>query len=591
MHTFKVWAPRPKTVSVLINGKKHSLSKDEDDWWSGDVREASAGSDYQFVLNDGDPVPDPRSPWQPKGVNGPSRLVDHDAFRWTDKYWQAKPLSSAIIYELHIGTFTSQGTFQSAIEKLDYLIELGVTHIEIMPVNEFSGDWGWGYDGVDLYAPHHAYGKPDDLKALVNACHEKGLAVLLDVVYNHLGPTGNYLDQFGPYFTDAYSTPWGTAVNLDHAGSYDSRQFFAENAVMWLRDYHIDGLRLDAVHAFYDHSAMHFLEYLSCEVESFGAQSGRHLVLIAESDLNDPRVVTPREANGYGINAQWSDDFHHALHTVLTGEQKGYYEEFGNIGQLAKSLQDVFVFDGCYSPHRDRIHGRPVEGLSGHHFLAYSQNHDQIGNRAQGERLSQLVSVGKQKIAAALVLSSPFVPMLFQGEEFGASTPFQYFTHHEDTELGKKVSEGRRSEFKAFGWTPEQVPDPQDAATFERSKIDWSEVQKQPHASMLQWYKDLIALRGSTRALTDGRLYQVDVEFDEKAEWLVVTRGPVQVVCNLSRNRQAIPIAGKSTEIMCSGSDWNLYGNCVELPGESVAISHAGQPASTRNHFAQHTTG
>ncbi len=592
MHLFKVWGPRAKKLDVLIGGEKTPLKRGDDDWWEGVVEEANPGTDYQFVIDSGKPVPDPRSAWQPYGVNGASRLVDHTSFPWTDKHWQARPLASAILYELHIGTFTPEGTFKGALQKLDYLVDLGITHVEIMPVNEFSGDWGWGYDGVDLYAPHHSYGAPDDLKALVNACHERGLAVLLDVVYNHLGPSGNYLNVFGPYFTDAYSTPWGSAVNLDQEGSFESRRFFADNALMWLRDYHFDGLRLDAVHALFDRSAINFLEFLSCEVEVLSNTSGRHLVLIAESDLNDPRIVTSREANGYGINAQWSDDFHHALHTVLTGEQKGYYEEFGSLGQLAKSLQDVFVFDGCYSPHRDKVHGRPVEGLSGHHFLAYSQNHDQVGNRAQGERLSQLVSLGKQKIAAALVLTSPYVPMLFQGEEFSPSTPFQYFTHHEDHDLAQKVSEGRRNEFKAFGWQPDEVPDPQDESTFHHSKLKWSEITAEPHASMLRWYKDLIALRRESPILTDGRLWHVDVEFDEEAQWLIVTRGKLQVLCNFSSQQRALPLRIDDAKMLSSDErGTRIEGKKVVLPPESVMIARAESVPSPVYHFAQHTTG
>jgi maltooligosyltrehalose trehalohydrolase len=592
MHTFRVWGPRPKKLDVLIGEARYPLRRDDHDWWSADVEEAGPGTDYRFIIDGGDPVPDPRSLWQPEGVNGPSRVWDHNSFTWSDKRWQSPPLGSAVLYELHVGTFTPGGTFQSAIQKLDHLVDLGITHVEIMPVNEFSGDWGWGYDGVDLYAPHHCYGTPDDLKALVNACHEKGLAVLLDVVYNHLGPAGNYLDRFGPYFTNAYNTPWGSAVNLDHDGSFESRRFFADNALMWLRDYHFDGLRLDAVHALFDRSAINFLEFLACEVDILSNATGRHLILIAESDLNDPRIVTTREANGYGIDAQWSDDFHHALHTVLTGEQKGYYEEFGSVGQLAKSLQDVFVFDGCYSPHRGKLHGRPVEGLSGHHFLAYSQNHDQIGNRAQGERLSQLVSIGKQKIAAALVLTSPFVPMLFQGEEFSASTPFQYFTHHDDPDLAKRVSEGRRSEFKAFGWQPDQVPDPQAESTFRNSKLKWDEVSREPHASMLRWYKDLIALRRESPILTDGRLWQVDVEFDEEAQWLVVTRGSLQVFCNFSNREQQLPLAVAQPAFLSSdGRGVRVNGDKILLPPESVVIARAKGQASAAYHFLQHTAG
>jgi maltooligosyltrehalose trehalohydrolase len=573
MHTFEVWAPGAATVAVRIDGRDSAMARRDAGYCSVSVADVQAGAGYSFILDNGQPLPDPRSAWQPCGVHGPSRLVDHSSFEWSDQHWQARPLSGAIVYELHIGTFTPAGTFRAAIECLEHLVQLGVTHIELMPIAEFSGDWGWGYDGVDLYAPHHAYGAPDDLKALVDACHGEGLAVLLDVVYNHFGPAGNYAGQFGPYTTEAYKTPWGPAVNLDHAGSREVRRFFCDNALMWLRDYHFDGLRLDAVHAFIDHSAIHFLEQLSTEVDALASQYGRHLVLIAESDLNDPRIVTSRDANGYGIDAQWSDDFHHALHSVLTGEHNGYYEDFGSLAQLGKAMRQAYVFDACYSPHRDRIHGRAPLKLSGHRFVGYAQNHDQVGNRAQGERLSHLVSVGRQKIAAALVLTSPFVPMLFQGEEFGASTPFLYFTHHEDGDLARKVSEGRRSEFQAFGWNPEQVPDPQDPATFERSKLDWSEVHTEPHASLLRWHKDLIALRRSQPPLADGRMHEVETRFDERAKWFCVRRGDVEVICNLNSDRQAIPIGRQPSHVLASEIDWQLRPGLMELPADSVAIA------------------
>jgi len=592
MHTFKVWAPFVHDLAVQIGSVLHPLKLSEGGWWKGEVAKAGRGTDYAFILDGSDPIPDPRSPWQPCGINGPSRIVDHSAFHWTDETWQPKPLSSSIIYELHVGTFTPPGTFQSAIGYLGHLLDLGVTHVELMPVNEFSGEWGWGYDGVDFYAPHHAYGTPDDLKKLVNACHEKGLAVLLDVVYNHLGPVGNYIGRFGPYFTEAYETPWGAAVNLDHRGSHEIRRFFADNALMWLRDYHFDGLRLDAVHAFFDRSAIPFLEYLASEVDALAAQVGRHLVLIAESDLNDPRIVTSREAGGLGIDAQWNDDFHHSLHAVLTGENNGYYEDFGSLRQLAKSLRQGYVFDGIYSPYRDRLHGRPAVGRSGHNFIGFSQNHDQVGNRAQGERLSHLLSPGRQKIAAALILTSPFVPMLFQGEEFAASSPFQYFSQHEDPETARTVSEGRRSEFAAFGWNPTDVPDPQDPATFARSKLHWDEMGHEPHASLLRWYKELIALRKSTSALTDGRMDRVRVNFDEKAQWLVMSRGEIEVVCNLAPDRQAVPVKGISRELLCSEKDWSLRPGLIELPSDSVAIfaSQSGGRAAS-NHSHRHAAG
>ncbi len=587
MHTFEVWAPLAHTVDLLIQDATHRLSPSHDGWWKADVDRAGPGSEYSFAIDGGDPIPDPRSLYQPYGIHGPSCLIDHSAFSWSDENWRPKPLPSAVIYELHIGTFTPAGTFRSMIDRLEYLVNLGITHVELMPVNEFSGPWGWGYDGVDLYAPHHAYGAPDDLKALIDACHAHGLAVLLDVVYNHFGPVGNYVGRFGPYLTDAYCTPWGPAVNLDHKGSHEVRQFFSDNALMWLRDYHFDGLRLDAVHAFFDNSAMHFLEHLALEVEALGAQLGRKLVLIPESDLNDPRLVTSRDAGGHGLDAQWSDDFHHALHTVITGERKGYYEDFGSFDQLAKALQRAFVYDGTYSSHRNRLHGRPVIGLSAHRFVAFAQNHDQVGNRAQGERLSQLVSVGKQKIAAALVLMSPFVPMLFEGEEFGASTPFQYFCQHEDPEIAQKVSCGRRAEFAAFGWDPEDIPDPQDPQTFQRSKLNWQKIEEEPHAELLEWHMQLIALRRSEGALSDGRLDRVEVDFDEGAKWFTVKRGGIEVVCNLGPDRQAVPIRCTPQAVICSEECWRLRPGLIEVPAESVAIVSREALCSAQKHLTR----
>ncbi|MBV9762138.1 MAG: malto-oligosyltrehalose trehalohydrolase [Acidobacteriaceae bacterium] len=572
MHTFTVWSPKARQVALQIGDRSYAMEHRDDGWWTRKVEEAKPGADYQYSLDEGKALPDPRSPWQPFGIDGPSRLVDHSRFRWTDVNWQPKPLSSAIIYEMHVGTFTPAGTFKSAIECLDYLVDLGITHVELMPVAEFSGSWGWGYDGVDIYAPHHAYGPPDDLKAFVNACHSKSLAVLLDVVYNHFGPAGNYIGEFGPYFTKAYHTPWGDAVNFDSAGSQEVRGFFIENARMWLRDYHFDGLRLDAVHALVDKSAIHFLEQLSYEIDALAAHLGRHLVLIAESDLNDPRMVTSRDAGGYGIDAQWSDDFHHALHAIVTGESNGYYEDFGTFQHLAKALRQGYVYDGLYSAHRKRSHGRPVGRLSGHHLLGYSQTHDQVGNRAQGERLSQLISTGRLKIAAALVMTSPFIPMLFQGEEFGASTPFLYFTQHQEQELANSVSEGRRSEFKAFGWNPEEIPDPQEADTFERSKLRWSEIHEEPHASLLKWHKALIQLRREHSELTDGRMDEVETAFDERAKWLRVRRGRVEVICNLGTDRQAIPVTCGSGVLLVSEDTWQMRPGLIELPADSVAV-------------------
>jgi maltooligosyltrehalose trehalohydrolase len=565
MSNLRVWAPKPSKVEVRTSGATMPMQRDSAGWWRAEV----GPGDYSFILDGGNPLPDPRSPWQPSGVHSASRTVDHSAFKWTDQQWQARPLSSAVIYELHIGTFTPEGTFDAAIQRLDHLKSLGVTHVELMPVQEFSGDWGWGYDGVDLFAPHHAYGGPEGLKRLVDACHANGLAVLLDVVYNHLGPVGNCLNQFAPYFTVTYHTPWGPAVNLDGPDSTEVRRFLCDNALMWLRDYHIDGLRIDAIHAIHDSSAIHFLEQLASEVDELEAQTGRNLVLIAESDLNDPRIVTPREANGYGIDAQWSDDFHHALHTVLTGERAGYYADFGSLTDLAKALTNVFVYDGRYSCFRRRMHGRPVQGLSAHRFLGYLQNHDQVGNRAKGERSSALMSPARLKIAAALVLCSPFVPMIFQGEEFAASTPFQYFTDHQDPDVARAVSQGRRNEFAAFGWNPADIPDPQDPATFLRSKLDWNESQSR----MLDWYRNLIDLRQKLPDLAGGRLDRVSVRFDEQDQWIAIQRGAIHLICNLSKSRRTIPTASHLETLLSSNNDHKSSDNAVGLPPESVLIA------------------
>jgi len=573
---FGVWAPLPKKVELQAGRKKWPMRRDDRGWWRAEA-ELRAGDDYGFIVDGQGPFPDPRSPWQPGGILGLSRPVDHDRFPWTDRHWQAPPLASAVVYELHIGTFTPAGTFAAAIKRLDHLVELGVTHVEVMPVGEFSGDHNWGYDGVDLFAPHHAYGGPAGFKKFVDACHGRGLAVILDVVYNHLGPAGNFLDRFGPYFTDRYAPTWGKAINFDGPDSDEVRRFFCDNALMWLRDYHCDGLRLDAVHAIFDASAVHFLEELKTEVEKLAAQLGRHFVLIPESDLNDPRLLWSRDHGGYQLDAQWSDDFHHALHSVLTGERDGYYVDFGRLADVAKALQQVFVYDGRYSTHRRRRHGRPVQGLNGSRFLGYLQNHDQVGNRARGERSSHLMSRGKLKIGAALVLTSPFVPMLFQGEEWGAATPFQFFTDHRDPKLRRSVAAGRCKEFAAFGWRPEEVPDPQARATFERSKLDWAEPSREPHAGLLAWHRRLIRLRRAESGLTDGRLDRLRTRWDERDRWLTIVRGQICVTVNLNEGPQPVPLPLESCHLLlASEPEVTVSDGYVNLPPESVAIFKAG---------------
>ena len=591
MAPYRVWAPLADQVSVKASGEVTPMERDPkvEGWWSSTGRPARAGEDYTFSIDGGPDLPDPRSGWQPDGVHGPSRVVDHSAFAWTDEDFQAKPLGAAIIYELHIGTFTPAGTFEAAIDRLDHLRRLGVTHVEIMPVADFPGEFGWGYDGVALFAPRHVYGGPEGLKRLVDACHARRLGVILDVVYNHLGPSGNYLPKFGPYFTDRHDTPWGDALNFDGAHSDEVRRYFCDNALMWLRDYHLDGLRLDAVHAIVDTSALPFLEQLATEVDVLKAHLGRHLILIAESDLNDPRIVRPYELGGFGIDAQWSDDFHHALHSVITGERNGYYSDFGEIKDLATAFETSYVYTGRRSKFRNRRHGRPPIGLTGHHFLGYVQNHDQLGNRAQGDRLCHLTTKERARIAAALVLTAPFIPMLFQGEEFGSNSPFQYFADFsDDPDLAKAVSEGRRKEFGQFGWKPEDVPDPGSPETFDRSKLRWDEIEREPHRSLLEWHRALIALRREMAQLTDGRLDLICTESSEEGQWLFVERGLVSIVANLADRPGRVPLRdGRPTDVLLAsneegievGDDW------IHLPANSVAILGPKQVDSAQASF------
>jgi malto-oligosyltrehalose trehalohydrolase len=471
-----------------------------------------------------------------------------------------------VLYEMHVGTFTAEGTWEAAARELPALAELGVTALEVMPVAEFAGRFGWGYDGVDLFAPTHLYGTPDDFRRFVDRAHGLGLGVLLDVVYNHLGPSGNYLGEYGPYFTDAHRTPWGPAVNLDRAGSDEVRAFIVDNALMWLRDYHLDGLRLDAVHALSDERALHILEELTVAVDGLRAATGRELFVVAESDLGDPRLVTAREAGGYGLDAQWNDDFHHALHAALTGERQGYYCDFGSMEALAKTLRGAFFHDGTWSTFRGRSHGRPVDRLRtpGHRFAGFLQNHDQVGNRATGDRISATLSPGLLKVGAGLLLASPFTPMLFMGEEWGATTPWRFFTDHQEPELARAVSEGRRREFATHGWASEDVPDPQDPETYRRSVLDWSEPSRPEHRELLEWYRDLIALRRSCPELTDPRLTEVTVEHDES--WIVLYRGPVRVAANLGTDPVRLP----DGELLLASAPGVRPGG--ELPGESMAI-------------------
>ncbi|MFJ7411219.1 malto-oligosyltrehalose trehalohydrolase [Streptomyces sp. NPDC098077] len=542
----EVWAPEAESVVLEAADVRYAMERDagREGWWTAGA-EASDGVRYGFRLDDGPLLPDPRSRRQPDGPDGPSAVVDQEAYAWRE-VWAGRRLNRAVLYELHVGTYTAEGTFDAAAARLGHLAELGVTHVSLMPVCPFPGVNGWGYEGVSLWAVHEPYGGPEGLKRLVDTAHGLGLGVVLDVVHNHLGPSGNHLPAFGPYFTDTHHTPWGAAVNLDAPGSDEVRAFLLGSALAWLRDYRLDGLRLDAVHALADTRALTFLEELSAAVDALAVEVGRPLGLIAESDLCDPRTTTPRPAGGLGLHAQWNDDFHHALHTALTGESQGYYADFARapLAALAKTVTSGFFHDGTFSSFRGRTHGRPVDvtRTPAHRFVGYAQTHDQIGNRALGDRLATSLTPGLQACAAALVLTGPFTPMLFMGEEWGARTPWQFFTDHTDPELAEAVRDGRRREFAAHGWDREEIPDPQDPATRDRSCLDWSEPVREPHTRLLAWYRELIALRRTLPDLHDPDLASVKTAFDEDARWLAYRRGDLRIAVNLADRPAVIPL-------------------------------------------------
>ncbi|MFB7406280.1 malto-oligosyltrehalose trehalohydrolase [Streptomyces sp. NPDC056202] len=577
---FEVWAPNARDrVTLELNGSAHPLERDaeRDGWWTG-VVPAEDGDRYGFSLDGGHVLPDPCSRRQPDGPDGLSAVVDHSAYAWRNESPKLR-LRSSVLYELHLGTFTPEGTLDAAAARLGELAGLGVTHVELMPLCPFPGVRGWGYDGVAPWAVHEPYGGPEALKRFVDAAHGLGMGVVLDVVHNHLGPDGNHLPFFGPYFTETHHTPWGAAVNLDAPGSDEVRAYFRGSALAWLRDYRIDGLRLDAVHALADTRALTFLEELSAAVDELAREQDRPHFLIAESDLADPRTTAPRALGGIGIHAQWNDDFHHSLHTALTGESQGYYADFARapMAALAKTLTHVFFHDGTYSAFRGRRHGRPVdrERTPAHRFLGYAQTHDQIGNRALGDRLSASLSPGLLACAATLVLTGPSVPMLFMGEEWGATTPWQYFTDHTDPELAEAVRRGRRREFAEHGWDENEVPDPQEAATRDRSVLDRSERERDPHKRLLAWYRQLIALRRTLPDLTDPDLAGVKAAFDEEARWLVFRRGVLRVAVNLGKEPAVIPLGSNGRDQVLAAwepVDSPSGDGVLRLPGESAVV-------------------
>jgi maltooligosyltrehalose trehalohydrolase len=581
-----VWAPSAKSVELVTPQRRvplHPVGSAQTSgtagvagagvpacagvpgYWHTDVDESLLAHGYRYSIDGGEPIPDPQSKWQPDGVHGASHLVDTSQAPGGRDSFVPKPLSQAVIYELHIGTFTPEGTYAAAQAKLPHLVELGVTHVELMPLATFPGRRGWGYDGVDLFAPFPAYGTPQQLASFVQACHAQGLGVLLDVVYNHLGPDGNYLSQYGPYFTDRYKTNWGTAINYDGPLSDPVRRFVIDNAVMWLRDYGFDGLRLDAVHAIFSFDAVHVLEELAIAVRELGAKLGRRFVLIAESDLNDPRLVRSASRGGYGLDAHWADDFHHAVHRFFTGETDGYYADFQGLKDVAIALREGYVYQGQYSPHRGRRHGRPPRGVAADQIVVCAQNHDQIGNRAQGERLSMMLGVPQLKAIAALTVLSPFVPLLFQGEEWGAQTPFLYFTDHEDPELGRLVAEGRSKEFSSFRWQG-AVPNPQEPETFARSKLNWSELPQAPHAEIYEWYRRLIHLRHGKR----GRA-KAAVNVDAKSGSLRFVHDGVLCVFNFAETPRRLRMPLGEWDLVLR-SDMNEAKMTDEVPAQATFI-------------------
>ncbi len=525
---FRVWAPSAENLRVRLLGSEgdrvFALEAVENGFFTGVDSGACPGEDYLFRFPDGSERPDPASRWQPQGVHGPSRILDPGAFAWRDSAWQGLPLEDYVIYELHVGTFTPEGTFAAIIPRLDYLLELGITALELMPVAQFPGERNWGYDGVYPFAPQNSYGGPEGLKELVHACHRKGLAVILDVVYNHLGPEGNYLGSFGPYFTARYRTPWGDAVNFDGPDSDPVRHYFISNALYWVTEFHIDALRLDAIHGIFDFGARHILQELAAAVHEQARLLGRRVHVIAESSLNDVRTVNPVERGGHGLDAQWNDDFHHALHTLLTGERDGYYADFGEFSHLTKAFAEGFVYTGEYSRFRRRRHGTPSAAVPSEQLVVFSQNHDQVGNRRCGDRLTQNLSQEQLKLVAGTVLLSPYIPLLFMGEEYGEPAPFPYFTHHGDPQLVAAVRQGRQEEFTSFSWQGD-IPDPQARSTFLAAKIDPELHRQGTHRYLFAFYRQLLRLRREIPAL--GRKSRGKMTVDEFAaeKVLVVRRG------------------------------------------------------------------
>ncbi|ERG63231.1 hypothetical protein L332_02030 [Agrococcus pavilionensis RW1] len=573
LHEYRVWAPNAERMRVVADEESVEMTSAEGGWWQA----LAPAGDYGFQIDDDDAVrPDPRSRRQPRGVHERSRVWDASAHAWQDAGWTGKPIAGGVIYELHVGTFTPEGTLEAAAGRLDHLREIGVTHVELLPMNAFNGTHNWGYDGVAWFAVHEGYGGPDAYQRFVDAAHAAGLAVVQDVVYNHLGPSGNYLPLYGPYLSSAGRSTWGEHVNLAEP---EVRRTILDNVRFWFEDMHVDALRLDAVHALHDEGETHILEEMAIETAALAAHLGRPLELIAESDMNDPKLITPREGGGYGLDGQWSDDFHHGVHVALTGETAGYYADFEPLAALGKALERGFFHDSTYSSFRGRDHGHPidVERSLSWRLVVSAQNHDQIGNRARGDRITEVLDESQLLCAALLLYAGPFTPMLFMGEEWAASTPFQFFTSHPEPELGTATAEGRLEEFEQMGWDPAVVPDPQDPATFERSKLDWSEPQGGRHARVLEGYRQLARLRRELEALTDPHYSRNRVEVDEERRVLRLVRragmaDAVEIVINVAREPQTVAVA--RTELrFATHPDVALEGELTLPPGSGALLA------------------
>ncbi|MEJ3404714.1 malto-oligosyltrehalose trehalohydrolase [Rathayibacter sp. YIM 133350] len=579
--SIEVWAPLAHAVSLHAPrfGADQPLRAGRDGWWRSPVA-LPDGTEYGFVIDGADPVPDPRSRRQPRGVHEFSAVFDPASHEWQDAGWTGRQLAGGLIYELHIGTFTPEGTLDAAIERLDHLVELGVSFVELLPVNAFNGTHNWGYDGVLWYAVQETYGGPAAYQRFVDAAHARSLAVVQDVVYNHLGPSGNYLPRFGPYLHPEGANTWGAAINLDEP---NVRRYILENAAMWFTDYHVDALRLDAVHALIDTSPKHLLQELAEQADALSAHLNRPLTLIAESDLNDPTLITPREAGGYGIHAQWSDDYHHALHVAVSGEASGYYADFAPLGALAKVIEKGFFHDGTFSSFRERDHGHPISLRSPTwRLVTFAQDHDQVGNRAQGDRLSQTLDVDRLALAAVLNLMTPFTPMLFMGEEWGASTPWQFFTSHPEPELGRATAVGRIAEFARMGWDPAVVPDPQDPQTFQRSKLDWGELDAGHHAHLLDLHRRLAALRRERAELTDPSYFTTAALCDEDARWLRMDRGSLRILVNFADEERELPLDGPAAVLLETRPGTALRDTAALVPARgAVVLARADQGAAS----------